>query len=162
MQFASSQHLYTTACGWMIYPITAADVNDYSANELGTRLREDGMEYFSNVFIPEKPLAGKHGIPVGGCGRRVPESPGTRDGEVPSGMEKLTFRITGVAYRALPETDIPQRKAAKRWSSCAVVGISGSLLSSERGAEIDAHDMVRCYDPCPCCPMLPEPIQPCC
>lgn len=101
------------------------------------------MLFFSNVFIPDEPRSGHNGLPVGGCGRQIKELPGVKDGAVPPGMERLTFRISANAYKSLPDNDIPQRKAAKRWRACAVVGNSGVMLAQKLGADIDKHDMVR-------------------
>ena len=43
--------------------------------------------------------------------------------------------------RNLPETDV-MRGRKVFYDTCAVVGSSGAMLAAERGAEIDAHDVV--------------------
>eukprot|EP00873_Tetraselmis_striata_P018420 jgi/Tetstr1/438684/TSEL_027234.t1 len=103
------------------------------------RVRDDGMEWFSNVFIPDEPRLG--GFPAGGCGSQLhePEFAGLAK---PPGMQKLTFRISGPAYSALPEADMKQRLRRHRWRTCAVVGNSGVMLAKAHGAAIDKHDMV--------------------
>lgn len=99
------------------------------------------MEWFSNVFIPDEPRLG--GFPAGGCGSQLhePEFAGLAK---PPGMQKLTFRISGPAYSALPEADMKQRLRRHRWRTCAVVGNSGVMLAKAHGAAIDKHDMVGC------------------
>lgn len=47
--------------------------------------------------------------------------------------------------RNLPETDV-MRGRRVFYDSCAVVGSSGAMLAAERGAEIDAHDLVMRFN----------------
>jgi len=63
-------------------------------------------------------------------------------------MPQTLGMVDAALLRALPPQDLFGGDA-RPYATCAVVGSSGSLLSAERGAEIDAHSMVMRFNDAP-------------